>query len=149
MTIRKLSLFVRWAVALAGTGMAITTPVAAQSISPAEAPAGWVAYAQHATASVTQWLQAPSESAERLRAYIDAARPAPDQATTPLLLKIWIDDDGAVSRVEFSPFVDNEPNADLRGLIVGQRFSEPPPKDMLLPLRIAVQLDAPASRPAT
>ena len=44
-----------------------------------------------------------------------------------------------------------EANADLRGLVVGRRLPGTPPKDMLLPLRIAVQLDAsaPVAEPAS
>jgi hypothetical protein len=148
---RKASPLARWAATLAGAALAPFAPVAAQPVSPAEAPADWVAYAESTTLSVTEWLQASSEPATRLRAYLDATRPGPDQASPPLMLKLWIDGKGVVSRVEFPPFAEPEPNADLRDLIIGRRLGAAPPKHMLLPLRIAVQLDAPAmvSAPAT
>jgi len=137
----------RWLAVIAGAGAAASAPVAAQSVSPSAAPAEWVRYAETASAAVNTWLQAESEPAQRLRAYLDATRPAPDQPTAPLVVKLWIDGDGTVSRIDFPPFAHAEANADLRGLIVGQRLANSPPKDMLLPLRIAVQLDAPAPAP--
>lgn len=144
----NLSFFARlshWAATLIGAGLATSGPVAAQSISPTQAPAEWVAYAQSATTSVTIWLQADNETAQRLRAYLDATRPAPDRSTTPLVLKIWVDDEGRVSRIDHPPFAHADANSDLRSLIVGQHLPGLPPQDMLLPLRIAVQLNPQSS----
>ncbi|MFA7439975.1 MAG: hypothetical protein WCZ66_03300 [Sphingomonadaceae bacterium] len=150
MTAKKPSLIARaarWTAALLGACVAATTPVAAQSVAPAQAPAEWIAYAEAATASVTALLQADSEPAVRLRAYLDATRSAPDQPTAPLVLKIWVDANGAVSRIDYPPFAHAQANADLRGLIVGAALPGAPPKDMLLPMRIAVQLDARPTQP--
>jgi hypothetical protein len=130
--------------AFAGAGLVAAAPVAAQTVTPEQAPAEWVRYATGATIAVTGWLQADSEAAGRLRAYLDATRPAPDQPTAPLVIKLWIDADGTVSRIEHPPFAHAEANADLSALVVGRRLPTAPPRDMLLPLRIAVQLDAPA-----
>ncbi|MGI9362625.1 MAG: hypothetical protein ACR2O7_13840 [Parasphingorhabdus sp.] len=135
----------RWTATLIGAGLATGGPVAAQSISPAQAPAEWVAYAQSATASITAWLEADSETAQRLRTYLDATRLAPDQPTAMLVLKIWVDGDGRVSRIDYPPFAHADANSDLRSLIVGQYLPGTPPKDILLPMRIAVQLDAPSA----
>lgn len=133
----------RWFAALAGAGLVAAGPAAAQSTSPAAAPAEWVAYAERATAVIGTWLQAEDEAGQRLRAYLDLMRPAPDQPGPPLVLKVWVDPGGAVSRVDFTPFAHPEPNADLRTLVVGRRLAEPPPRDMLLPLRLAVQVEPP------
>lgn len=138
----------RWAAAIAGAGVAATAPVAAQNLAPSAAPVEWVRYAESATAAVNAWLQAEDDAAQRLRAYLDATRPAPDQPTAPVVVKLWIDADGTVSRIDFPPFAQTQANADLRGLIVGRRLPGTPPEDMLLPLRIAVQLDAPTPAPA-
>jgi hypothetical protein len=123
------------------------SPVQAQAVDPASAPVAWVRYAQSATAAVTQLLEGQSEAATRLRSYLDQSRPAPDQPTAPLVLKVWVAKDGTVSRVEFTPFAHAETNADLTGLLVGQPLGGVPPKDILLPLRIAVQLAAPPTPP--
>ncbi|MDF0543762.1 hypothetical protein PX699_15530 [Sphingobium sp. H39-3-25] len=139
-----------WRLASAlGVGTALAaSPAAAQSVSPEQAPAEWVRYADYATKTITTWLEAQSEAAIRLRTYLDATRAAPDQPTAPLMLKIWIGKDGKVARIEHTPFAHAEANADLRALIVGGELDVSPPEDMLLPLRILVQLP-PAPAQAT
>ena len=131
---------VRWLAVLAGAGIA---PGVAQSVAPSAAPIKWVRYAETVTVTITGWLQADNETAARLRAYLDATRPAPDRPTAALVLRVWIDGDGTVSRIDFPLFAHPEPNADLRALLVGQRIPVAPPRDMLLPLRIAVSLQNP------
>lgn len=138
--------FGRLLAAFASAGVVTAAPVAAQTVTPEQAPAEWVRYATGATAVVTAWLQADTETAQRLRTYLDATRPAPDQPTAPLVIKLWIDADGTVSRIDHAPFAHAEANADMRALVMGQRLPAAPPKDMLLPLRVAVQLDAPAGQ---
>lgn len=133
-------LALKLASALVGGAAAASAPVAAQSVAPEEAPPEWLRYAETATQAVTSWLQAETEQATRLRGYLDATRPAPDQPTAPILLKIWIDSGGVVSRVDHAPFAHAEANADISALIVGQQLPASPPKDMLLPLRVLIQL---------
>lgn len=142
------SRIVRWAAALLGAGLAAAPAAQAQAVDPAAAPAEWVRYAETATAAVTQLLQAESEPATRLRAYLEQTRPAPDQKTPPLILKLWVDGAGRVSKVDFAPFVHPEPNQDLRSLIEGATLAGAPPRDILLPMRIAVELGVPEA-PAT
>lgn len=138
----------RWAAAFAGAGLTAATPLQAQSVAPSVAPVEWVRYAETATSAVTRLLEAEGEVAIRLRGYLDATRPAPNQPTAPFVLKLWVDKDSSVSRIDFAPFVHSQANTDLRSLIVGQTLGTVPPKDMLLPLRIAVQLPA-TSDPAS
>lgn len=134
--------------ALVGAGVAVASPMNAQTMPPPAAPAEWVRYAEATTISITRWLQADDEAAVRFRAYLDGTRPAPGQATLPLMLKVWIAADGTVSRVEFAPFAHDQANADLRVLIAGRKLASPPPKAMRQPLRLAIQLDpAPAPSP--
>lgn len=139
----------RWLAAAAGAGLATASPVAAQTIAPSAAPVEWVRYAEGATAAVTRLLEADNETALRFRTYLHRTRPAEEEPTPPLELKIWVDESGVVSRMEFTPFAHAEPGADLRSLVVGQRLPGEPPADMLLPMRIAIQLDAPAAPPPT
>lgn len=148
---RNRSLFarpLRWLAALVGAGLASTVPVAAQIVSPSAAPAEWVNYAEGATSTISAWLGEDGEAATQFRTYLDRTRAAENQATPSLELRIWIDPDGAVSRIAFTPFAHEEANASLRGAIVGRRLT-PPPADMLLPIRIAIQLDAPAAEPTS
>lgn len=136
----------RWLAALVGAGLASTAPVAAQTVNPSAAPAEWVRYAEGATGTISAWLGEDGEAATQFRTYLDRTRPAEDQATPPLELRVWIDPDGAVSRIAFTPFVREEANTSLRQAIVGRRLPAPP-RDMLLPIRIAIQLDAPVTLP--
>lgn len=142
------TLLARWVGALAGFGLVVAgSPAAAQSTT-ASPPAEWVAYAERATSTIGSWLQGEDETAQRLRAYLEQTRPAPDQSSPPLVLKVWVDPIGTVSRIDFTPFAHPEPNADLRALIVGRRLAGSPPRDMLLPLRLAVEIAPPQSGPA-
>lgn len=127
-----------------GAGAASAGALPPQALPPSAAPAEWVRYAESATASVKQWLQADSETATRLRAYLDTTRPAPDQPTAPVQIKMWIDPGGKVTRIEHPPFADAAANADLLALVTAQPLPGKPPGGMLLPLRIRVQLEAPS-----
>jgi len=119
-----------------GMGVAREAP---QSVTASQAPVGWVRYAEGVTTELSAWLEEESEAATRVRAYLHAAGPVDGQPTPPLLLKVWIDHEGLVDRLEFTPFADEEVNADLRAAVIGRRLAPPPP-DMLSPLRIAVEL---------
>ncbi|MEG3086710.1 hypothetical protein [Sphingomonas sp. PB4P5] len=122
-----------------------------QSVAPSEAPIAWVRYAETATRSVTTWLEEDSEPATAFRAYLHQTRPAEDQPSPPLVLKVWIKRDGRVDRIGFTPFADQSANASLLTSIVGRTLPSAPPRGMLLPLRLAIQLEpaqpAPAATP--
>jgi hypothetical protein len=112
-------------------------------VSPEQAPRAWVAYAEGATTTVTGWLNGDAQPAPRLRNAIEAARPAPDQPVPPLVVQLWIERDGTLSRIE--PAAPSAPQLtqDLRTLLVGRRLP-PPPKKMRLPLRLALQVQQPS-----
>ena len=133
-----------WIAVLTGLGTA-PSPAAAQGVAPAEAPAEWVAYAQEVTAAITDWLEADSETALRFRAYVDSSRNAQSEQPSSLMLKVWVAEDGTVSKVDFTPFAHAEANADLRSLIEGRPLGTLPPPDMLQPLRLLVELQSPPS----
>jgi hypothetical protein len=138
----------RWLAALAGAGLAATAPAAAQTVAPSAAPAEWVRYAEAATATIGGWLEEDGEAPTRLRTYLDATREAADRPTPPLLLRVWIAADGRIERIDFTPFAHEAANTDLRSAIVGRRLAAPP-RDMLLPLRLSIQLEpAEASAPS-
>jgi hypothetical protein len=129
-------------------GLSMPASVAlAQKVSPEAAPREWVAYAETVNGKVTEWLRSEDEPAVRLRAYVDGLRPAADKSSPPIVLQLWINPKGVVTRVEFPPFAHDTPNGDLRGLLVGRDVGDRPPRRMLLPLLLAVQLD-PSPEPA-
>jgi hypothetical protein len=123
-------------------GLALPTSTAlAQKVSPEAAPRAWVAYAENVNGKVIEWLRADDEAAVRLRTYVDGLRPAADQSSPPITLRVWIDAKGVITRVEFTPFAHETANQDLRGLLVARSIGARPPRGMLLPLLLAVQLD--------
>lgn len=137
------------AAAAAVLGLSIPVSAAlAQQVSPETAPREWVAYAETVNGKLTEWLRSEDAAAVRLRAYVDSMRPGADKSSPPIVLQLWINTSGVVTRVEFPPFVDDTLNSDLRGLLVGGDVGVRPPRGMLLPLRLAVQLD-PAPEPAS
>jgi len=127
------------------TGLAVAlgfaAPVQAQSLTPEVAPAAWVAYAETATRIVTTWLEKDGEAASSLRRHLHQMRPADDQPAPPLVIKLWIDPQGVISRIDFAPFTLDEVDAVLRSTIDGRQLGRPP-LDMLQPLRISVELEA-------
>jgi hypothetical protein len=128
------------------TGLAaalgLATPVQAlpQSLTPEAAPPAWSAYAETVTRTVAVWLEEEGEGASGLRSYLDQSRPGADQPTPPLVIRLWIDPRGLVSRIDFPPLADPDADALLRAAVDGRRLPPPPP-GMLQPLRLAVQLD--------
>lgn len=115
-----------------------SSPAAAQSLGPAEAPAAWVAYAETVSQAVSTWLEEDAEPSVAVRAYMGAAQAAEGEVQ-PLALKIWIDGHGRLTRIDFPPFAHAEANTALRDALVGRTLAASPPPDMIQPLRIAVQ----------
>jgi hypothetical protein len=110
-----------------------------RTVSPSAAPAAWLRYAEEATQTITGWIGEPDGPGARFHAYFDQTRPAADRPSAPLTVAVWVKPDGTIERIDFAPFVHEAANSDLRAALVGRRLAAPPP-DMLLPMRIAVQL---------
>lgn len=148
---RRLALpgFARRLAATLGLGLSLGGVASAQTIPPSKAPVEWVRYAESATRTVTGWLREESETGVRLRTHLESTREAKGQPTKPLMLRLWIGADGAVTRVEFTPFAHDQANADVRSLIVGRKLPSAPPVDMRQPMLLGVQLDARPPEPAT
>jgi hypothetical protein len=123
---------------LAGLGLAGTSQ-AAGVIGPDQAPPAWVAYAEGSTRTVAAWLNAETAPAPRIRAVLDATRPAQDQPTPPLLVKLWVDGQGIITRADIPSLGDAAADQDLQSLLVGHALTAPP-KGLRLPMRLALQL---------
>jgi hypothetical protein len=117
----------------------------AKSIAPEQAPAAWIAYAEAATQAITGWLNADDPPAPRLRAALDATRPAADRPVPPLKVSLWIAQDGTLTRIEAAPLGSPRADQDLRDLLVGRHLPVPP-KRMRQPMRLALQLSPPPER---
>lgn len=121
----------------AALGLTATAEAQPQRLAPEAAPPEWVAYAETATQAVTSWLE--GEAAAGVRLSLDRTRPAADQPTPPLELKLWIDGSGMISRAGFASLDDAEADAEVRAALEGRRLASPP-EGMLQPLRLEIQL---------
>jgi hypothetical protein len=128
-----------WAVALAGMLGLSFGPAQAQSVAPNPAPAEWMDYAHKVSDAVSIWLEEEDGPALVVRRYLGMARTEALAEPEPLTLKVWIDARGRVERLDFAPFADAEVNQAVRDALLGRTLAAAPPKDMIQPLRIAVQ----------
>lgn len=80
--------------------------------------------------------------ATKMRDAIFAHAAQQGQQPQPLLLKLWIGGDGIISRLDVPPLGDDQADYNLRVVMLGHHLA-PPPKGMLQPLRLMVQLQAP------
>lgn len=126
-------------IATAFVAMLAPGAATAQSVAPSAAPAEWIRYAEAATATISAWLRDEAEAPARLRAYLNVAQ-ADGSAPVEIKVSLWLKPDGTVENARFAPFADAQANADLRNMIVDRGLGAPPP-GMLLPMRIAVQLE--------
>ena len=127
---------------LAFTGLATGAAAAPAAVTLEQAPHEWVVYAQSAMEVVAGWLNGEVAPGPRLREYFFKHASDQGQNPQPLLLKLWVGGDGAVTRVESQSLGDEQAEKDLQTLLLGQRLA-PPPKNILLPMRVAVQLAPP------
>ena len=93
-------------------------------------------------AAVQAWLEADGDAADRLHRYLEA-RVLNASAETPppaIVVRAWIGTNGAVTRVEFASLGNPDADATLRQLLTAGPLAEPPPPDMLQPLRVRLRL---------
>jgi hypothetical protein len=122
-------------------------PAAARTITPAQAPRAWVIYAEAATKTITGWVNDADAPAPKLRAALIGDTAKTGQAPPPLVVKIWVDQGGALTRAETVASASPDITQDLEALLVG-RHLPPPPKHMRQPMRLALQvLPDPDARP--
>ncbi|WP_244105334.1 hypothetical protein [Burkholderia cepacia] len=68
---------------------------------------------------------------------LNASAAAPPPA---IVVRAWIGPNGAVTRVDFASLGDPDADATLRQLLTAGPLAEPPPPDMLQPLRVRLRL---------
>ncbi|KGB93768.1 MULTISPECIES: hypothetical protein [Burkholderia] len=143
-------------------GAIVVASVLAAGVAPAPAvaqtadvPQAWIRYGQLAGQQFQTWLEADGDAADRLHRYLEtrvlnARADAPPPA---IVVRAWIGANGVVTRVEFASLGDPDADATLRQLLTAGPLTEPPPPDMLQPLRVRLRLapnpDAAAAAPAS
>ncbi|WP_322081420.1 YbaB/EbfC family DNA-binding protein [Burkholderia sp. BCC1972] len=127
-------------------------PAVAQTVG---VPATWIRYGQLAGQQFQAWLEADGAAADRLHRYLEARvlNARADAPPPAIVVRAWIGANGTVTRVEFASLGDPDADATLRQLLTAGPLAEPPPPDMLQPLRVRLRLapnpDAQAVDPAS
>lgn len=112
----------------------------ARITSPASAPRAWVAYAEGATAAITDWLNGADPSASTFRAALLTGAPTTDPRSATVVLSVWVDRGGRLSRVALLPFQDPGTERDLTALLIGRPLGVPP-RGMRQPMRLAITVE--------
>ena len=60
------------------------------------------------------------------------------------MVRVWVGNDGRVSRVGFSSLGTQQADDDLRAILTGQPLSESLPRDMRQPMILQLTLDYPS-----
>jgi len=111
----------------------------AQSVSPSAAPAEWVRYAEVSTGTIAAWLQEEGEAPARLRTHLNEARSG-SGGPIEIRISLWLKPDGRIERVRFASFGNPQADSDLENSILNRHLGSPP-RGMLLPMRVAFQLE--------
>lgn len=136
--------------ALAGLlGLTVQSQAQAQPAQRSQAapPAEWIVYAELTTRAVTDRLQGEDERAMRLRVYLHELQVNSSKTRTTLMLKVWVDKAGLVTKIDFPPFAHEQTNVDLRNLLEGFHLPDAPPAGIRLPMRMAVDIETKAENP--
>jgi hypothetical protein len=132
----------------ASVGLGSTLGAAApRSVSPEAAPPAWIAYAGIVNQAITAQLGGDDPVAVRLHAYLDQIPGASAHAGVRLPIRVWVDAMGVITKVDFTPFAQQQPNVDLHALLTGLHLPKAPPRNMLLPIRLTINLDPVAASP--
>lgn len=122
----------------AGVAMAAAAgslPVQAQP----QVPEHWISFATMAGEHLQARLgSAPDTLIARLQQRTDAAHTG--EAARQLVVRLWIADDGKITRSDFDSLGDARVDADLRALLAAEPLPQAPPPDMLQPLVLGLKL---------
>lgn len=133
----KIARTVRLAFGVLAFTWAAASPIQAKILKPDRVPQAWVTYGETATQILTDRLNADTAIARRVR----HALPGADGESDPrsVVVKVWVDHKGVVSRIAFPSIGDAASDADMRALMLGIPLSTPP-KRIRLPIQLALQV---------
>ncbi len=107
-------------------------------------PPSWMRYAQLASTQFQTSLEADNDASAQLHQYLEdrVVNATADAPPPAIVVRAWIGERGAVSRIQFESLGDERADAALRDLLMAHPLPEPPPPDMLQPLRVRLRLVA-------
>lgn len=130
----------RWWRRLVAMGAALILGGGAAAQSNAVPPA-WQSYAGLVAHQFQAWLMADDETAYRLHKFLeDRTLNTAGKPLEQLLVNVWIDSEGRVSRLDFPSLGADQADEDLRRILSTSPLSEPPPPDMRQPLVLRLNL---------
>jgi hypothetical protein len=109
-------------------------------ISAADAPPSWAQFSKLVKYRFESWIGAGDPVANRLRAYLTRRAGQDDGPPRTLEVHAWVNPDGTIERVSFSPLNNAQADADLHAILTRGNVGEAPPPEMLQPLRLRFSL---------
>lgn len=141
------SLLIRWLVPAVAALLAIfvgeSEIVVAQDLSyrPAgSVPVAWGRYAELVRFRLIQGVERNDAVTERLHLFLEGRGDAGSGAVEAVVVKVWVQADGTIHRVEFPSLGDIQADDDLRTVLTREAIGEAPPHDMLQPLHLQLSL---------
>lgn len=124
--------------------LVLAAPVSANaapgSLDPTSVPPSWIQFSKLLKYRLEEELAAGDAIAARFRIYLWAQAGASDGPPSSLIVQVWVNPNGAVRSVAFPPFGDRAATKDLTALLTRCNVGEPPPPDMLQPVRLRFNL---------
>jgi hypothetical protein len=109
-------------------------------VSAADAPPSWAQFSKLIKYRFETWIGASDPVANRLRAYLTKRAGQDDSPPQTLEVHAWVNPDGTIERVSFSPLNNAQADADLHTILRRGNVGEAPPPEMLQPLRLRFSL---------
>ncbi|HEY1611569.1 MAG TPA: YbaB/EbfC family DNA-binding protein [Paraburkholderia sp.] len=107
-------------------------------------PQRWIDYGQLVGTQFQAGLEHNDDEANQFHTFLEnrILNAKGDTPPPAIVIRAWIGPDGTVSQVDFDSLGDAQADATLRKLLTAHPISEPPPPDMLQPLRVRLHLEA-------
>ncbi|CZZ91096.1 Uncharacterised protein [Bordetella ansorpii] len=132
-----------WGAAASALGLGLVLSQPAPVLAQAAVPQHWISYAQLVSNQFQAWLADPANEAvvrlhERMQQRVLESNGSP---AAPVVVRVWVTNQGQVERVTFDTLGDDQADQDLRTVLTAQPLSEPPPPDMRQPMVLRLKLD--------
>jgi hypothetical protein len=117
------------------------TPAAAVDYRKAgEVPSSWQQFSQLLKIRLEEWVKAETPTAQRFRDWGRASKGQPGGPPDSVVVRVWANPDGSISRVAFPSFDNAQADADFRALLLSGNLGQAPPPDMLQPVNLRIVL---------
>jgi hypothetical protein len=123
-------------------GLSVPRATAEPLVKPDRAPATWIAYSVLLQNMTAAWMSDNTDEAIRLNTYLEGMRAEANTDRLTIPLAVWITRDGLISKIQFPPFLHEQANADMIAVLQNRELPEPPPAEMVQPVRFNLILMA-------